>query len=81
MSVKQKELIGVFEPSEVLKKSELEKNEQVSVFFAKAFQVLESIFNHERLVRKVGPGEKPESRHEFERVEFREKRGPGRPIF
>ncbi|MEK7356861.1 MAG: hypothetical protein AAB250_10450, partial [Bdellovibrionota bacterium] len=54
----------------------------VSSAFRVAFAVLaEVIVGSSRMVRRVGPNERPEERYEFENLDHQNVRGPGFRVF
>lgn len=76
--------LGRNEFGELFKVAKIEAAEAaaVSTAFRTAFAILaEVLVGSGRMVRRVGPNERPLERHEFENLDHRNVRGPGSRVF
>jgi hypothetical protein len=75
---------GRNEFDELFKVAKIEAAEAaaVSTAFRTAFAILAEVFvGTSRMVRRVGPNERPQERYEFENLEHGNVRGPGSRVF
>ncbi|MES2963754.1 MAG: hypothetical protein V4760_07665 [Bdellovibrionota bacterium] len=76
--------IGRNEFGELFKVAKIEAAEAaaVSTAFRTAFAILaEVLVGSSKMVRRVGPNERPQERYEFENPETQNVRGPGSRVF